>query len=143
MLKDGSMLKDFYTPKTDCNADRFLPAQPRGDFLQLLNQADVVLDPLHFGGGHTSYECLALGMPVVTWPGQFLRSRITLALCRKMGVLDTVVDSADEYIRQATSIAADKSRRETLRQRILEQNSILYEDLAEVRAFEECLRSIV
>ena len=90
-----------------------------------------------------SYECFALGVPVVTWPGQFLRSRITLAQCRKMGVLDTVVDSADEYIQRATSIATDRSLRQTLQQRILEHNAILFEDLAEVRAFEECLKSVV
>jgi predicted O-linked N-acetylglucosamine transferase (SPINDLY family) len=41
-------------------ADRihFIPFQPLTDFRQLLALADVVLDPLHFGGGDTSYEAL-------------------------------------------------------------------------------------
>ena len=50
---------------------RFLPKMPRSDFLELLACSDVMLDPFPFGGGHTSYEVLALGLPVVTLPGQF------------------------------------------------------------------------
>jgi protein O-GlcNAc transferase len=52
---------------------RFVPAQPNADFLHLLAQADVMLDPFPFGGGNTSYEAFAVGTPVVTKPGQFLR----------------------------------------------------------------------
>ena len=51
--------------------------------------------------------------------------------------------SAEEYIRLATSIACDSSFRASLQQRLLQHNSILFADPAEVRAFEECLKSIV
>jgi protein O-GlcNAc transferase len=33
---------------------RWIPALSNQDFLQLLALADVVLDPMHFGGGNTS-----------------------------------------------------------------------------------------
>src|SRR5690606_16713764 len=36
-----------------------VPRQSHDRFLQLLAAVDVMLDPLHFGGGNTSYEGLA------------------------------------------------------------------------------------
>ncbi|MCA9188256.1 MAG: TIGR03032 family protein, partial [Planctomycetales bacterium] len=65
---------------------RFLPAMENPRFLHLLAAADVMLDPLHFGGGNTSYEAFALGTPIVTLPGPYLRSRITFALYQRMGL---------------------------------------------------------
>ena len=121
---------------------RFLPAIPRADFLKLLATADVILDPPHFGGGHSSYEALAVGTPVVTLPGEFLRSRITLALYRKMGFVDLVADSADEYVQTAVRLANDKDFRLTARQRIQQLAPVLFADLAEIRCLEDWLWSL-
>ena len=43
---------------------RWLPALGRDEFLSLLAVSDVVLDPVRFGGGNSSYEALAMGAPV-------------------------------------------------------------------------------
>src|SRR4029077_4382157 len=56
----------------------FIPPQSHADFMSLNSLADVLLDPVHIGGGNTSYEGLALGVPIVTMPSPFLRGRITL-----------------------------------------------------------------
>src|SRR5262249_14112563 len=62
----------------------FQRQMPRSDFLELLACSDVMLDPFPFGGGHSSYEALSLGLPVVTLPGEFLRGRLTYAMYRQM-----------------------------------------------------------
>ncbi len=49
----------------------FIPAVSRDDFLDLLEAADVVLDPFHFGGGNSTMESIAVGAPCVTRPGKF------------------------------------------------------------------------
>ena len=116
-----------------------LASQPNADFLELNALADVLLDPIHFGGGNTSYEGLALATPIVTWPGEFLRNRITWALYPKMGLADCVVRSADEYIDLATRLGTDAEFRRAVRDSIRERSSILFEDLAEVREFEQAL----
>ena len=121
---------------------RFLPAQPNQDFLLLLKAADVILDPLHFGGGNTSYEALAMGTPLVTWPSPFLRGRITAALYRKMGLTDLVVDSAEAYVRLAVRIGTEGSYQSDLRQRIAAKCGVLFEDLEEIRALERCLKGL-
>jgi predicted O-linked N-acetylglucosamine transferase (SPINDLY family) len=122
---------------------RFLPAQPHADFLQLLSLAEVVLDPIHFGGGNTSYEALALGVPIVTWPGAFLRGRITQALYRKMDLTECVVASAAEYTARAVAIGGDRDIRESVADRIQAANHLLFEDIAEVQALEHFLKNAV
>ena len=49
---------------------RLLPTVPRDEYLQLVAMHDVLLDPPHFGGGNTSYEGFACGVPIVTWPSK-------------------------------------------------------------------------
>src|SRR5262249_32461009 len=65
---------------------RFVPRQDRAGFLGLTGMLDVSLDPLHFGGGNTSFEAFALGIPIVTLPSEFLRGRITYAQYLMMGI---------------------------------------------------------
>ncbi|HEX3727433.1 MAG TPA: hypothetical protein VHV08_14365, partial [Pirellulales bacterium] len=118
---------------------RFLPAQRNADFLELNATADVLLDTIHFGGGNTSYEGLALGVPIVTLPGEYLRGRITLALYRKMQVLDCVVASNEQYVEQAVRLGTDVDYRRMVTERIEAASDVLFEDLAEVRELERAL----
>lgn len=121
---------------------RFLPAMLRAEFLNLVASADVILDPLHFGGGHTSYEALAVGTPVITLPGEFLRSRITQALYRRMGFTELIVASPEQYIDTALRIGTDQSERDRVSTRILESCPVLFENAAEVHCLEDWLWSL-
>ena len=64
---------------------RFLRQMPLPDFLSLVTVSDVMLDPLHYSGGNTSLEAFALGTPIVTWPGEFMRGRHTHGFYKLMG----------------------------------------------------------
>ena len=118
---------------------RFLPPQPNADFLHLNAAADVLLDTIHFGGGNTSYEGLALGIPIVTLPGAYLRSRITHALYRKMDVMDCVVDSPDGYVDLAVRLGTEPEFRASIGRKIRDASGVLFEDPAEVRELERFL----
>lgn len=123
------------------------------DFLHLLALADVVLDPIHFGGGNSSYEALAVGTPVVSLPGQFLRSRITQALYMRMtpppdriearATLrhSLIAESCDAYVTKALSVA-EASHNLAAREWIAERSDLLFEDPSEVRELASCLASL-
>jgi protein O-GlcNAc transferase len=119
---------------------RFLSAPPNADFLQLLSLADVIFDPFPFGGGNTSHEVLAVGTPVVTWPGRYLRGRITLALYRKMGLTECIAQSPAVYVERSVRLATIADEREAIRRKIQTTSSLLYEDPAEIRALEGFFR---
>jgi predicted O-linked N-acetylglucosamine transferase (SPINDLY family) len=119
---------------------RFVPAMSRPEYLNLLAVADVLLDPLHFGGGNTSYEGLAMGTPIVTLPSQFLRGRITFALYKQMQTLDCVVENCQDYINLALRLGTDPDYRSALRDKILAANHVLFENTQGVRDLEQFFR---
>jgi predicted O-linked N-acetylglucosamine transferase (SPINDLY family) len=100
----------------------------------------VLLDPIHFCGGKTSYEAFSLGVPVVTKPSSFLRGRITYALYRVLGIMDAVAHSNEQYVDIALRLANDPALRADLGQRILAACPRLFNDrpaLAELEDFLE------
>lgn len=122
---------------------RFLSNVPRGDFLHLLAAGDVLLDPFHFGGGNSSYEALAVGAPLVTWPGQFMRGRVTLGCYRRMGFLDCVADSPTHYSQLALRLANDRELNRATRERVHTAANELFEDDRSLRAMEEFFQRAV
>jgi predicted O-linked N-acetylglucosamine transferase (SPINDLY family) len=121
---------------------RFLPRLARNDYLSLLTACDVLLDPIHFGGGNSSYEGLALGTPIVTLPSEFLRGRITYAQYRQMNFMDCVAQNPDDYVRLAVELGTNRRRRDAMSERILAQCGTLFNDHAAVEEFAQFLTSV-
>lgn len=71
------------------------PTSKRG-MLDRYNLVDVVLDPFPMQGGNTTYQALAMGMPVITWAGNRMMSRWTASVMHRLG--QAVPQSIDEYI---------------------------------------------
>jgi predicted O-linked N-acetylglucosamine transferase (SPINDLY family) len=122
---------------------QFLPKLSRPDFLNLLAVSDVLLDPLHFGGGNTSYEALAFGVPIVTLPSRLLRGRITFALYHQMQVLDCVAQSPEEYVELALRLGTDPPYRESVRDKIRSASGLLFENAEGIRELEQFLQRAV
>jgi predicted O-linked N-acetylglucosamine transferase (SPINDLY family) len=111
--------------------------QPGSDFINLIAVSDVMLDTIHFGGYTTNLEAFAVGTPVVTWPGAFQRGRHTLAFYKEMGFLDCVAGTPLEYISIAVRLGTDSMYRQAIKDKILANNHVLYEDMNVVREYEK------
>jgi predicted O-linked N-acetylglucosamine transferase (SPINDLY family) len=121
----------------------FLPQLSVLDYLALLNEADVLLDTPHFGGGITTYDGLSLNKPIVTLPSGFRRGRFATACYLMMGVLDCVSESADDYVATAVELAANRDWRAHVESRIQETSSVLFENNQAVREFERILLRLI
>lgn len=121
---------------------QFLPSQSHPDFMALNAVADVSLDPMHFGGGNTTYEALSIGLPVVTLPSDFLRARITLAMYRQMGMSDCVVQTPDQYVDLAVRLGTDPEYRRSIHEKILSACPVLFEDRRAIQQYSDFLESI-
>jgi predicted O-linked N-acetylglucosamine transferase (SPINDLY family) len=120
-----------------CDRVQFLPRLGLGDFLDLLRVADALLDPMPWGGGNTAYEAFAVGAPIVTLPGAFMRGRVTAAAAAQLGVTGTVVDSIPAYVETAVRLANDPGWRRQLGEAIVAGHDRLYADRAAVAALED------
>jgi protein O-GlcNAc transferase len=122
---------------------RFLPRMPTNDYLSLLNITDVLLDPPHFGGGNTSLEAFAFNIPIVTWPGDYLRSRLTLALYRQMDIMDCVANDAQTYLEIAYRLANDTAWRSKIVGKIEAKSNCLFENIETVHELERFFETAV
>ena len=122
---------------------RFLPAMTAADFMNVMALADVSLDTRPFGGGNTSWQAIAAGTPVVTWPGQFLRGRYTQALYHRIGVDKCIVDNADDYVSTAVRFATDDAFGGDVNADIAARSDELFEDMTVVDALADFLTTVV
>jgi predicted O-linked N-acetylglucosamine transferase (SPINDLY family) len=126
-----------------CDRVQFVPRVDRTAFLRLLAAADVVLDPLHFGGGNTSFQALGLGVPIVTLPGEFMRGRVTAGCYRKMRIETGIAGTIDEYVDLAVRLGTDRAFNALIRAEINSRSSALFEDIEAVRELEMFFKSVV
>ncbi|WP_188260433.1 tetratricopeptide repeat protein [Azospirillum tabaci] len=81
-------------------ADRivFAPWAPTlADHLARLQNADLMLDTLHYGAHTTASDALWVGLPVVTLPGRTLQSRVAASLLHAAGLPEFVTESLAHY----------------------------------------------
>ncbi len=120
------------------NADRvrLVPRVMSDRFPDLLSCADVILDIPEWSGGKTSLEALAAGIPIVHWPGRFMRGRHTLAFYTQMGLDDCVVNDMERYVDVAFRLVHDTAFRAQVRGDIRDRAPRLFNQLGAVREAE-------
>src|SRR3546814_548619 len=125
----------------DAGMDRFvvLPRMRLNGFLNVLALADVVLDTWPFGGGNTSYQSFAMGVPVVTLPGRFMRGRTSLVPYRHMGLAACSADSADSSVDIALRLGPDPAWPGGIANRPNAQSHVLFDDRRAAAAFARFL----
>jgi predicted O-linked N-acetylglucosamine transferase (SPINDLY family) len=114
------------------------PGVPQEAFPSLLRAGDLYLDSIGWSGGNTTLEAAACDLPVVTWPTELMRGRHTLAILTRMGVTETIADSADAYVDLAVSLA-DPKRRAKVAAKMAKGKARLYRDQSAVEALEDFL----
>ena len=114
----------------------FIPRMPREKYLGLLLLADAVLDIPAFSGGNSSFEALAMGAPIVTWPQEFMRGRVTAAFYKQMGLNELIATDAESYLALALRLAQDTDFKSRMRADIQANVYKLYERHEVVREME-------
>lgn len=126
------------------NIDRIqvLERQSFDDFLNILGFANVILDTWPFCGGNTTYQGLAMGTPIVTFPGRFARGRSTMALYEQLEITEVIANSPANYAEIAVHLGTDPAWRSEVSTKITERSERLFGDHAAVDAFADFLLSV-
>jgi predicted O-linked N-acetylglucosamine transferase (SPINDLY family) len=120
----------------------FLPWQPFDDYCRLMQLADVVLDPPHFGHGSSAYDVFSFNKPLVTLPGYSIVSRVGAACYRRMGLADLIAADAEQYIALALRLGADRDDRRAVEQRIAAASGVLFDDATAIAEHERFFAAI-
>jgi len=106
---------------------KVLPRLDAASFRGVLSFAEVVPDTLHWSGGNTSLDALAVAAPVVTLPGELMRGRQTQAMLRAMGTNELVVAGQEGYVSKAIEVACDSGIRAALSRKIAMDRSAVFD----------------
>lgn len=117
----------------------FLPKLKYLQYLSLLKCADVVLDTVHFSGGTSALDAMAVGAPVVTLPFESMQSRMTAGFYEAIGVKDLIAHSAQHYVELATRIAKDPAERQHLSKEMAERSHVLFDNVASGQEMSDIL----
>ena len=128
----------------DLNFDDYCYILPRTknhtEYLELMQCCDAMLDTPMWAGGRTTLEALSQGLPVVTWPGPYMRAVHTAGILRLMDYDDTVVASLEQYVDIAVQLVNDPILFHRLRQKVKSQHRRAFDDsrvVADLEAFLE------
>ena len=105
---------------------KFLPRLDGGMFRSALALADVMLDTLHWSGGGTSLDAIAMNVPVVTLPGKFMRGRQTIAMLRLLGLEPLIAADIDDYVAKAIELVSNRGMNELMRELMAKKKSNLF-----------------
>lgn len=96
-------------------------------FMGFLSIADALLDVPTFSGGNSSLEAFAMAVPIVTWPGGFMRARVTAGCYKQMGLGELIASDGDEYVSLALKLAHDADFKSRMQADIKANSHKLYE----------------
>jgi protein O-GlcNAc transferase len=122
---------------------RFVPSLSTQDFLRLLSLADVYLDSIGWSGGMTTLEALGCMVPVVTMPGEFMRGRHAYGCLKRIGVMETVAQTIEDYVNIAARLGLDGNWREDIKLKQASKLHELYDDTDCVSGLEKFYRNVM
>jgi len=121
----------------------FLPQLDPGNYHALNSLSDIFLDSIGWSANNSTFEALACNLPVVTFPGKFMRQRHCAGILSMLGLHETIVYSLEEYIAIAVRLANDSEWRQIIRSYITSNKDCIYRDNTALRALEKFLENIV
>ncbi len=128
------------------NSEDYCVILPRLDGVEYPNLnlvSDVYLDTFSWSGGNTTMYAIATNLPIVTCPGEFMRGRHSYGMVRMLGVTETIAKDEAEYIEIAVRLGLDQDWRQSIVDKVKQNQNRAFEDPTCVVALEEFYQRVV
>jgi protein O-GlcNAc transferase len=120
-----------------------LPWLNKHQFSGLLHAADANLDTIHFSGSGTSRDAAAVGAPIVTLEGRYMRGRLSAGMYLDMGLPHLVNRNEDDYVDLALRLANDRAYRASIGAEVREASAALIAPRKLLAEFEACFTDLL
>ncbi|MBS0233696.1 MAG: tetratricopeptide repeat protein [Proteobacteria bacterium] len=107
--------------------------------------ADLFLDALPCNAHTTTSDALWAGLPVLTCLGETFAGRVAGSLLNAMGLPELITTNWDEYTARALELAADKSKRDAIRGKLIagRDSAPLFDSTRYTRNLERSFETMV
>lgn len=112
----AAILQQFAAHGISPDRLELLGRRPRPDYLRHYHRIDLGLDTFPYNGHTTSLDAMWMGVPVVTLVGNTVVGRAGLSQLTNIALTDLIAHTPEDFLRIATSLAADLPRLQSLRQ---------------------------
>ena len=121
----------------------FAMRRPHGEYLGLLQHADLMLDTQPYNAHTTASDALYAGCPVLTCPGTTFAGRVAGSLNHHLGLTDCNADDRADFCRRAVDLGRDPSARASLRDRVaMARNGSVFDAEGYAHDFASLLRRL-
>lgn len=114
----------------------FIPALSFEEYLMVLQLSDIFLDTFAWSGGISSIDAITCGLPIVTYPGEMMRSRQSYGMLNMIGVTETIAKNETDYIEIAVRLGQDSQWRQSVVDKIWANKYKLFNDKSCIVALE-------
>jgi len=121
----------------------FLPYLDKQQYRAINNISDVFLDTMDWSACNSAFEAIACNLPIVTLPGEFMRSRHVFGILKMMGLGETIASTIDEYVELAVRLGKDAQWRRQISDKIAANKHRIYRDSNCIITLENFLKSVV
>lgn len=117
---------------------------PKDEHLARHRLADLGLDTRIYNGGVTTWDALAMDLPVIALRGGHVPSRATSSMLTALGLETLIAQDLDEYQALALELAADRDKLGRLKDSLAEnaKTTSLFDTQATVRVLEQAYKAI-
>ncbi len=102
----------------DPNRLEFVGFYSMSGYLSQYARIDVALDPFPYGGGHTTFDALWMGVPVVSVAGNTGVGRGGVSILSNLRKPQWIVESIDSYVDVAVALARNTDERIEIRNQL-------------------------
>ena len=120
-----------------------IPKMDSAQYKQMNLLADIFLDSIGWSGCNSTIEAIECGLPLITLPGNLMRSRHSYAFLTMMEVTETIAENETEYINIAVKLADDRLYRAEISDKINKNKRKLYNDMECITSLERFIKSSV
>lgn len=107
------------------NSATAYPHSPYQDYLNILYQCDMMLNPFPFGNTNGIIDMVTLGLVGVCKTGAEVHEHIDEGLFKRLGLPEWLIaNTVDEYVERAIRLAENHEERLALRRHIIENNGL-------------------
>tara|TARA_B100000686_G_C16765586_1_gene961512 strand:- start:15 stop:2141 length:2127 start_codon:yes stop_codon:yes gene_type:complete len=120
----------------------FYPKMSYENYLNLIYKSDIILDSFDWSGLNTSIDSLNLNKPVVTLPGNSMRSRHSYGILKILKIEELISSSKTQYIDIAVKLSEDPSFLEKINKKIQLNKKKLFNNHKTIEFLENFLLSL-